>query len=483
LEPADQLLSAYVEVLTLAGGLTRWDDLVTHMWDGADVIEAGAAAIMAQAHNGSIGFAEANMLLDSAKAITTRHLMLRRALAAAGLDPHVVLARSDPDELSSYLKRQPHPTAVFSLHLLGGDALVLFIATNFPIPGQRGPGGSYHNCMRVNRVRDSMLPAIDDYTDSVNAGSPDFTAIEEPLAFLGSALLALLAGTLPAELIFIPHRMLHVLPLHAMPLDDTRQTRLPDVVSTIRYCSSVFDLTYGTVSLSDDSKGTPRILSVIDENSTLPGIGIEKQVMATYAEQVGGSAIVETACEAAQLPADYSDHVWINWNSHARSSTNSWGDSYLVLGSHRISARAIAADWRLPRRPHVVLAACQTALDTSSTTTIDEYCGLDLAFRIAGAKSVVASMWSANDPVAALTSMLVSSSWLQGGKSPAQLITALQRGFRDGVWQRALLRPEQLRQLPSATAERIRAAQEPFWQLPADAFTDPASWAVFRCHG
>ena len=482
MDQADISLDAYIEVLTLAGGLTRWDDLVSHTRDGADVIEAGAAAIMTKTHNGSMGFAEANMLLDSAKAITTRHLMHRRTLAAKGTDPHVLIARSDPEELSDYLGRQPHTTAVLSLHLLGGDSLVLFITTNFPIPGQRGPSGCYHNCMRVNRVRDSMLGAVDDYTASVNAGSPDFAAIEEPLAFLGSALVALLARAMPAELIFIPHRMLHVLPLHAMALDDARQVRLPDVVSTIRYCSSVSDLT-GTMPLSDHSNTIPRILSVIDGSSTLPGIEIEKQVTAIYAAHVGDSAIVETAFDAERLPADYSDHVWINWNSHARSSTNSWGDSYLVLGSQRISARSIATDWQLPRRPHVVLAACQTALDTSSTSAIDEYCGLDLAFRISGAQSVVASMWSANDPVAALTSMLVSSSWLQFGSSPAQAITALQRGFRDGVWQRALLRPEQLRQLPPATAEQIQAAQEPFWQLPADAFTDPASWAVFRCHG
>jgi hypothetical protein len=35
--------------------------------------------------------------------------------------------------------------------------------------------------MRVNRIGDSMLPAIDDYTAPIYAESPDFAAIEEPL--------------------------------------------------------------------------------------------------------------------------------------------------------------------------------------------------------------------------------------------------------------------------------------------------------------
>jgi hypothetical protein len=50
-----------------------------------------------------------------------------------GLDPRVLLARSDPDELSDYLREQQHPNIEMSRHLFGADSLVLFIATNFPI--------------------------------------------------------------------------------------------------------------------------------------------------------------------------------------------------------------------------------------------------------------------------------------------------------------------------------------------------------------
>lgn len=482
--PDDQSIRDYVDVLARAGALRRWDQLVSWVHSRADVIDVGMRMIVDRMVDRSMSWVEGWELLDSGKAVAGRHLMLRRAVEETGLDPHFLIARSDQHELAEFLGARPHPTAVVSLHLLGQEHLLVLVVTNFPVPGQRGPGVTHFSCVRVARIRDTFLPAVEDYAASVNAGTPDFALIAEPLAFLGSVMLTLLAGVIPTELIFIPHRVLHVLPLHAIALDDDRTVCLPDVVPVIRYVSSASDLTYGSTSLlARESAGSRVLLSVIDDAAGLRGTGIEHATMSAIHGQIASRVSVQTVTTAADLPRTFDDHVWINWNSHARSSTNSWGSSYLTIGDRRIPAADIASNWRFPRRPHVVIAACQTALDTTLTGTVDEYCGLDMAFRIAGASSVVASMWAASDPVAALTSMLVVGECLQRGTEPARSVTSIQRAMRHGVWKAALLRPDQLRQLPQEIAEFVNQAQQPFRDLPADAFTNPTLWSVFRCHG
>ena len=57
------------------------------------------------------------------------------------------------------------------------------------------------------------------------------------------------------------------------------------------------------------------------------------------------------------LPGD----IWVNWHGHGRSSSNAWGASYLTLDDAVLFGRTIATSWRLPGRPHIVLASCQSA--------------------------------------------------------------------------------------------------------------------------
>jgi len=474
----------YFRVIAGAGGLRSWDELVGWVRDSAAAIDAGSEAIAEQMEQKSLGLAEGWALLDSAKAIVARHLMVRRTLQEADQPADFLIARSDPDALSAYLTEQrEHRTAVVSLHLLGSESLVVIVAANFPLPGRYGSGGTFYNMIRVNKIRDTLLPAVDAYAASVDAGRPDFAVIREPLTFLGRVLMAMLGGAVPFEIIFIPHRSLHVLPLHALQLADDETVVLHDIVSVIRYCTSMSDLVYGSMSISEHRPTRPHVLSVVDDTVGLAGVEIEKRVTDVLRHQAGEQAVVETLTAAADLPTTFTDHSWINWNSHARSSSTTIGGSYLSLGDSRITAESIASRWRLPGRPHVVLAACQTALDTAATATIDEYCGLDLAFRVAGARTVTATMWRVADPVAAFVSMMVTAGSLQHGTEPARTVTRLQRAMHHGTWQQALLRPDQLRQLPPHVAELVDSVQAPFRRLPANAFADPACWAVFRCHG
>ncbi len=100
-----------------------------------------------------------------------------------------------------------------------------------------------------------------------------------------------------------------------------------------------------------------------------------------------------------------------------------------------------------------------------------------------GATVAIASLWPVDDPIAALTSMVVPAWWFQSRLAPDVALTTLQRELRTGTWKRLLLREEQLKVLPNSVAENIGGAQEYLWNLPDEEFESESSWACFRCHG
>jgi CHAT domain-containing protein len=125
----------------------------------------------------------------------------------------------------------------------------------------------------------------------------------------------------------------------------------------------------------------------------------------------------------------------------------------------------IAKGWNLASSPVVMLAACNSAVDTSGSLAVDEFCGLDLAFRIGGARASIASLWPVDDATAALS------------------VTAFQRYFRQGRWKEFLLREEQLNAAPKGIRQALTDMQEPLWNLPSEAFASEQCRAAFRCHG
>src|SRR2546427_5906847 len=91
----------------------------------------------------------------------------------------------------------------------------------------------------------------------------------------------------------------------------------------------------------------------------------------------------------------------------------SWASSFLQLDEKRFFASEIAETWTLLASPLVILSACETAHNPPYRAEIDEYCGLDVAFRIAGARSVIAAMWPLADEVGVLASTILPTWILQ----------------------------------------------------------------------
>jgi hypothetical protein len=131
----------------------------------------------------------------------------------------------------------------------------------------------------------------------------------------------------------------------------------------------------------------------------------------------------------------------------------------------------------------LVLAACETAIDTSAFFYSDETCGLDLAFRIAGARAAVSTLWPVEDLVAAFVVMVLPV-WRYGySLTPDYGVTGVQRHFRQGTWKRLLPSEEQLSKFPRDIRYPLAKHYEPLMALSDDRFCSEEAWAVFRCLG
>ena len=223
---------------------------------------------------------------------------------------------------------------------------------------------------------------------------------------------------------------------------------------------------------------------MVRQTTSLPWIGYERTALDLFRERFPASAISFTAVtDAKQIPADLSGCDWISWSCHGRSDPSNWGRSYLTLGDWRLDAATIAETWALDANPVVVLGACETAVDASGLLETDEICGVDLAFRIAGARAVVSALWRVEDLAAAIT-VVALPQWRYGlNMTPDTGITGVQRHFQQCDWKRFLLTKKQLLRFPPRLRKRIEEMQEPLWALNEDRFSSEDSWAVFRCHG
>jgi len=479
----------YWSVIVRAGQAATRDELVSLLQAESDALDEGALATMRLLASGSLPMEKAFTTLDSAKGVGMRHLTTRSAAARAGMEYDMILNRPDPGHVSYYLRSKRHSTAIVSFHLIDHNRLAVFVAANAPTrSGIRGFGDVYYDCIWLDGLRDEVIGSLESYASSLARGTPDHSLTRPFFEFISSAIFLLLSGPKPQEVIFIPHKLLHMLPLHAISYEQNgSRTYLHDKVRSIHYASSFADLAFGRVSFPAEQpqqKREPRFLSVLDTEAGLPGVQLEEKCIEVYRQQLEPQGVaVDVVTDPVQLPSSYRDYIWANWSSHARSSPSNWGESFLALKNHRITASMIASAWQFDLHPVVVLAACESSIDTSGGLHSDEYCGLDLAFRIAGARATIASLWPVEDLVAALTAMVVPAWMFQSELSPADSVTALQRQLCAGTWKEFLLSETQLQSLPSSMAGALREAQEPFHKMADNAFGSEKAWAAFRSHG
>ena len=318
----------------------------------------------------------------------------------------------------------------------------------------------------------------------------------------------------------IPHKFLHRLPLHAVPLPAGGPCGHK---YAIRYVPSL-SLFYRLIDASSDEEGRifggkavivsyrPRL----EKHAGVPNSDMifnlhEAREIAT---QTGGELLSGDSATPERVVKSVKGATYLHFACHGRFVGESPLDSALVLAdagrnessadqstaapgeartdqTERSSAgeltlARILRDIRLPSQPVVVMSACESGI-TRLEQSHEEHIGLTAGFLYAGARAVLASLWRVPDTA----SWLVMRATVEGLRKGADLAFALRAAQR------------QVREMSTADiAQKIRGAasqeSDPSWRgamlnegnnicrglQPSDRpFKEPYYWAGFTVNG
>ncbi|MEH2427371.1 MAG: CHAT domain-containing protein, partial [Nostoc sp.] len=241
------------------------------------------------------------------------------------------------------------------------------------------------------------------------------------------------------RLIFIPHRYLHLFPLHALPV---KESYLIDLFSNgVGYApscqilqqvqlrqrpnfQSFFAIQNPTEDLYQSYEKDLGAVAAIKKQFT--DVNILKQVQANKSAILLGinENIHNVTLNEKLLKANcafFFCHGYFNFASPQ--------DSGLQLADGNLTLADIITHFKLENCRLVTLSACETGL-TDFTSTSDEYIGLPSGFLLAGSTNVVSSLWTVSATATALL-MIKFHEELQQQSNIVLALNTAQRWLRD----------------------------------------------------
>ena len=226
-------------------------------------------------------------------------------------------------------------------------------------------------------------------------------------------------------LIIVPHRFLHLYPLHALPIAGENTVLLDRFLGGVKYVPSSQLLKFVKKSgeRQNISNQYQSFFAVQDPNDNLLYTNIEVETIKRHFQP---TTVLEksNATRDALLQKPYSDslqtaqilhfscHGYFNTDSPAESAialagcgvgreNNNENDSYrrLANGDHIDLKKCLTLgdifNLSLPQCRLVTLSACETGRISENSS--DEYIGLPSGFFKAGSSSIISSLWSVDD--------------------------------------------------------------------------------------
>ncbi len=152
-------------------------------------------------------------------------------------------------------------------------------------------------------------------------------------------------------------------------------------------------------------------------------------------------------------------------------------DSAIALANQtQLTIQRILSELRLSRMRLVVLSACESANGFRPGSRGEEYLGLPAAFILAGAKSVVGSLWAVLDPPTALLMSKMYEHLLQG-----EAIDTALKAAQD--WLRNLSGREARKLEPPELSNQHALAYRALTHRSRRPFEHPYYWAAFGVYG
>ncbi|MEH1968609.1 CHAT domain-containing protein [Nostoc sp.] len=229
------------------------------------------------------------------------------------------------------------------------------------------------------------------------------------------------------QLILVPHRDLHRLPLHAIFTDNFTITYLPSAQIGITL-QSLKQTNLGAIAelplLSvehPDSEG----FSILP-HAEIESAAITQLFQNSTQKRISGEAATNTTVKAA-LKDSYSI---FNFTGHSTYNFDNPKKSALALsGKEFLTLEEIFHIENLRGYQLVSLSSCETAI-TSNQTITAEYGGLVSAFLYQGVTDVVSTLWTVTDDASCF--LMIYFYWqIKKGKSPAVALNKATKWLRN----------------------------------------------------
>jgi CHAT domain-containing protein len=250
------------------------------------------------------------------------------------------------------------------------------------------------------------------------------------------------------RIIVIPHRFLHLLPMHAIPLGNGKTWGESMPISYVPSAAVLCELEKtGFPPLPEVFKIVTVAYSAASNKAPAPNQSLlfHREEARAVQQSVGGIVLRGKRTTPNAVKSSIADADFIHFSCHAQFDSQNSLDSALILApaepgspSARFTAGEIFESVRLSRARLVVLSACETGM-TKVDPFYDECIGLPAAFLIAGARTVVSTLWRVPDLV----------SWL--------LMRMMWNEIRNGTetWEALRISQNELRGLSLAAVQEL----------------------------
>ncbi|NMG10437.1 CHAT domain-containing tetratricopeptide repeat protein [Brasilonema sp. UFV-L1] len=288
------------------------------------------------------------------------------------------------------------------------------------------------------------------------------------------------------KLILIPHRYLHLFPIHALPIQESCLLELfSNGVSYAPSCQllllaqqrqredfeSIFAIQNPTSDLLFTDLEVNSILPLFSSHQVLPKTQATKTALSQAAPQLMQANYLHFCCHGLFNPNSPLDSCLVLAGANEGEALDF--NKCLTLGN------LFDRNLDLNQCRLVTLSACETGL-IDFTNTSDEYIGLLSGFLYAGAKSVVSSLWTVNDLSTALL-MIRFHQNLKAGLTVAVALNQAQVWLRDSTQGEIWEWTQQLN-LAESFQEEIRK-QLSWFDAEERSFRKPVYWAAFCAVG
>ncbi|WP_353932201.1 CHAT domain-containing tetratricopeptide repeat protein [Okeanomitos corallinicola TIOX110] len=296
-------------------------------------------------------------------------------------------------------------------------------------------------------------------------------------------------SNIPAEcdrLILIPHRFLHLLPLHALPLgnkqlenEQRKQNCLLDKFPRgVGYAPSCQLL---QLSQNQQRPNFTQLFAIQNPTGDLSYTNLEVETIGSFFAET--QVLVKQKATKAALNGNnnFKSAHCCHFSCHADFNLASPLESALILANNERLTLAEIFALTLNQCRLITLSACETGI-ADPTSISDEYISLPSGFLYAGTPSVVSSLWTVNDLSTALL-MVKFYQNLGAGVSVAVSLNQAQLWLRDvtKIHLEEWITEHQLK-LDFTLRMQLRRR---FQNMPDDAqpFQSPFYWAAFCAIG